>query len=210
MTASVVLLVLFQLITAPSFNEVSLQDNRPVQHVSKGVESDVAIILESPGEEQRQLDETLSTFSNEIPGVKTVHDFDPDGSSEIGENLEMVTERFPVRPEDAWAVPFNDVGRHDEDLLFEEQMKRFEASLTENGREELQYRVENRIQQLATGTIPGFEGLGMPQPEDVAFLTAEESTLTPRQQKLRNGIFENFKRISLIEMHEAFTGLVTP
>ena len=68
--------------------------------------------------------------------------------------------------------------------------------------------MENRVQQLETGTIPGFDGLGTPQPEDVAFLTAEESTLTFRQQKLRNGILENFKRISLIEMHEAFTGLV--
>ena len=210
MTSSVVLLVLFQFLTAFSFNEVSVQDIRPVKRVSKGVESDVAVILESLGADQLQLEETLGTFRNDIPARKSVHDFAPNGSGDIGEDLEMFAERFPTRPEDAWVVSSVDAGSFAGDLLFDEQLKRFEASLTEKGREELQYRVETRVQQLATGTIPGFEGLGTPQPEDVAFLSAEESTLTPRQQKLRNGIFENFKRISLIEMHEAFTGLVTP
>lgn len=209
LTGFVMLLVLFQYLTASSFKEMSFRGNHSEWPIPKSGEGDVLSMLESLVTEQRQLDSTLGAVRGRFQGQETGNGYHQHGTGEAG-NDSNNRESYPARAEDAWIVPFNDVGRLDEDLLFDEQLKRFEASLTEKGREELQYQVETRIQQLATGTIPGFEGLGTPQPEDVAFLSAQESTLTPRQQKLRNGIFENFKRISLIEMHEAFTGLVTP
>lgn len=208
-TGFVMLLVLFQYLSASSFREMAFQGNHSEWPIPKSGKGDVLSMLESLLTEQRQLDSMLGAVRDGYLVQETGNGNHQHGTGEAG-NDSNNRESYPARAEDAWAVPFNDGGRLDEDLLFDEQLKRFETSLTEKGREELQYRVENRVQQLVTGTIPGFEGLGTPQPEDVAFLTAEKSTLTLRQQKLRNGIFENFKRISLIEMHEAFTGLVTP
>lgn len=208
MSGFVTLLVLFQYLTASSIREMSIQGDHREWRVPNSGDGSVPAMLESLTKGQRQLDATLVLVGNGFLGKESENDNDQNESNDLGNDLKILAERFPTRLEDAWSCLIEDMGNHADELLFDEQLERFEASLTKIGREELRYRVDARIQQLAMGRIPGFEDLGTYKPEDVAFHTAEESALTPRQQKLRNGIFKNFKRISLIEMHETFTGLV--
>ena len=88
--------------------------------------------------------------------------------------------------------------------IFDEQLRRFEESLTQIGRQELDNRVRVLTKQYQTGALPGFEEIASSINFD--FLTKDEESLTPRELKYRNEILESFKQTSLIRMHGEYSG----
>lgn len=92
--------------------------------------------------------------------------------------------------------------------IFKEQLRRFEASLTPIGKQELKNRILYMTEQFRTGNVTGFEEVVSNINFD--FLTVDIESLTPRELKYRNEILEGFKEMSLMRMHGEYTGNWVP
>ena len=91
------------------------------------------------------------------------------------------------------------------DQILHEQLDRFESSLTEEGRHELENRIQMGIERLQKNEVPGFEGIA--SNADMTFLTASPETLTPHKKRIRDRIYLRRKKITLMEMHAEYIGL---
>lgn len=88
--------------------------------------------------------------------------------------------------------------------ILNEQLRRFEESLTPTGVQELDNRIYVLTKQYQKGNVPGLEEIMSNINFD--FLTTDTNTLSPRSLKYRNEIMESFKQTSLMKMHDEYTG----
>lgn len=113
----------------------------------------------------------------------------------------------PIRYQRRWADYSDQALDYQNEQIFQEQLSRFEASLTDVGRVELENRIQLKIEQRATGTIPGFESLEKRIGKESDLLLADVNTLTPRRRSIRERMLKRMKEASLMEMHAEYTGL---
>ena len=122
-------------------------------------------------------------------------------SSDVG-TLQLHNEINSV--EQTWANYENEDLDYLNSEILKEQLRRFEASLTPIGRQELDNRIQVLSKQYQSGQVSGLEEIAKIINFD--FLTNDIESLTPRALKFRDEILESFKQTSLIHMHGEFTG----
>ena len=164
-------------------------------------------------EEQRHLNLQLSRYaSSDFPESSPMRaaSGDPGVFLDDGANSNTDFEHVRNTPiylpyETRWADYHVESLDYMNDQILQEQLDRFESSLTEEGRHELGNRIQMGIERLQKNEVPGFEGIA--RNADMTFLTANPETLTPHKKRIRDRIYLRRKKITLMEMHAEYTGL---
>ena len=150
-----------------------------------------------------QLDKKLSQKGlkvNESHNFKAQETF----NSDVGTTQLHTEDKGIYSVEQTWAdYEIEELDTLDNNI-FLEQLMRFEKSLTQIGKQELENRISVHIYQFQNGTVPGFEGILSNINAD--YLIAEPESLSARERKFRARMLERFKRMSLMRMHGEYTG----
>lgn len=204
----VVFLMVFVLHTA--FLVRNLQAHKTIGNL---VDTDSEEMLAQFSDEQRRLNLQLSghvsSAVSEASSTRTAS-VDPvvflDGSRNSDTDFEKSSNSLiNLRVETQWADYSPESLQYMNERILQEQLDRFESSLTEKGRDELGNRIQFGIDRLQRNEVPGFEGIAMNA--DRTFLTANPETLTPHKKRIRERIYSRRKKIALMEMHAEYTGL---